>query len=193
MKRSGRSSGSGFAFGYAGGFVALLIMLLVFAEQGNGKTLIGLDPAFGFFDAKAREGTPAVRPLTAIWFLIFIIPYFLWAHDPTVTRPRGDVGTALSVLEALLKSHLKRLSLLAYLGSSMFYRDALNGLYVFGGIYATLVLDWSIIQLGAFGNFALVSSVIFTWAGGIADQRYGPKPVILRAIWVLILVCLVTV
>jgi hypothetical protein len=42
-------------------------------------------------------------------------------------------------------------SLFAYLGSSMFYRDALNGIYAFGGIYAAGVLGWSIVQIGVFG------------------------------------------
>ncbi|MGP1356327.1 MFS transporter, partial [Roseicyclus sp.] len=38
----GRVSGSGFAFGYLGGFVALVAMLLLFAENAEtGKTLIG--------------------------------------------------------------------------------------------------------------------------------------------------------
>jgi hypothetical protein len=45
-----------------GGFVSLAILLLFFAEQGNGKTLIGLDPIFGL-DATQKEGTRAVGPL----------------------------------------------------------------------------------------------------------------------------------
>ena len=65
----GKLSGSGFALGYAGGVVALFIMLLLLAEGENGKTLIGLDPLFGL-DASAREGTRSVGPFTAIWYAI---------------------------------------------------------------------------------------------------------------------------
>lgn len=188
----GSISGSGFAFGYAGGFVALAILLLFFAEQGNGKTLIGLDPAFGL-DASQKEGTRAVGPFTALWFAIFMVPYFLWVHDDPPTGQRASFGTALGMLKALVASLWKRLSLSAYLGSSMFYRDALNGLYGFGGVYATLVLNWEITQIGIFGIMALISSVIFSWLGGRVDRRIGPKPVIVGAIWILMAVCIVIV
>ncbi|MGB0967046.1 MAG: MFS transporter, partial [Halocynthiibacter sp.] len=77
----GRISGNGWAFGYIGGLVTLVIMLLCFAEQGNGKTLIGIDPLFGF-DASQREGTRFVGPLTSIWFILGMIPFFLWVRDP---------------------------------------------------------------------------------------------------------------
>lgn len=188
----GRISGSGFAFGYAGGFVALLIMLLLFADNENGKTLIGMDPAFGL-DGSQREGTRAVGPITALWFTIFMIPYFLWVRDDPKSRSRASFGDAMGSLFGLLKSLLKRLSLSAYLGSSMFYRDALNGLYSFGGVYAALVLDWQITQIGIFGIVALISSVVFSWIGGRVDQTIGPKPVIITSIWVLIAVCVIIV
>ena len=187
----GEISGSGFAFGYLGGFVSLLIMLLLLAEQPNGKTLIGLDPILGL-DAATREGTRAVGPLSALWFALFMVPYFLWMRDPP-GRKGGSFGDAIRSLIALVASLKHRMSLTAYLGSSMFYRDALNGLYGFGGTYAVLVLDWSVVQVGTFGIIALVSSVLFSWAGGKADRRFGPKPVIIAAILVLMGVCTVVV
>lgn len=187
----GEISGSGFAFGYLGGFVALLIMLLLLAEQPNGKTLIGLDPAFGL-DAAAREGTRAVGPLAALWFAVFMVPYFLWMRDPP-GRKGGGFGDALRSLLGVVASLRHRMSLTAYLGSSMFYRDALNGLYGFGGTYAVLVLGWSVVQVGIFGIIALVSSVLFSWGGGKADRRFGPKPVIVVAIVVLMGVCAIVV
>jgi len=43
----GRISGSGAAFGYWGGVVSLAIMLLLFVEQDNGRTIfLELDPPF---------------------------------------------------------------------------------------------------------------------------------------------------
>jgi len=68
------------------------------------------------------------------------------------------------------------------------YRDALNGLYAFGGFYARLVLEWELTQIGIFGIVALISSAVFSWVGGKADKRLGPKPVIVASILVLILV-----
>ena len=188
----GEISGSGFAFGYLGGILSLVIMLLFFMELPNGKTLIGADPAFGL-DATRNEGTRIVGPFTALWFLIFILPYLLWTRD-TRTPPQGKgVGDALKLLTNTVKSLRHRLSLSAYLGSSMFYRDALNGLYGFGGTYARLVLNWELVSIGVFGIIAAISAAVFSWVGGKFDKWYGPRPVIIVSIWVLIAVCVTIV
>ena len=62
----------------------------------------------------------------------------------------------------------------------MFYRDALNGLYGFGGIYAGGVLKWEAIQLGLFGILAAFTGAIGAWLGGRMDDKFGPKKVIDR-------------
>jgi UMF1 family MFS transporter len=189
----GRISGSGWAVGYLGGFVMLVIMLLLFAENAEtGKTLIGIDPILGL-NAAMREGTRAVGPLTAIWFAVFMIPFFLWVRDP---RPDGSLSISAAMRGALpdLMASLRTLpgdrSLFAYLVSSMFYRDALNGMYVFGGIYAAGVLGWSVVDVGIFGILAVLTGALFAWIGGKADSRYGPKPVIVVNVVVLTLVAI---
>mgnify|MGYP005843944821 CR=1 FL=1 len=184
----GAISGSGLAFGYAGGVLSLVIMLLLFVEQPSGKTLIGFDPAFGL-DASAREGTRFVGPFTALWFAVFMVPYFLWVRDTGPPRQGRGMGDALGLLTKTIKGLRHRLSLSSYLGSSMLYRDALNGLYGFGGTYAILVLNWSITSVGIFGIIGAVSAALFSWAGGKLDARFGPKPVIIAAIWGLMAVC----
>ena len=182
-------SGSGWAFGYAGGIVALLLALLFLAENETGKTLLGTSPAFGL-DPEMREGTRATGVFTAIWFAVFMIPFFLWVKE---TQDSPSDRQAVSGLVKTLRRLPSQPSLLAYLGSSMFYRDALNGLYAFGGIYATGVLGWSIVQIGAFGIASLVSGCIFAWLGGFADRRFGPKPVINFCIALLSLVCAIII
>lgn len=187
----GRISGNGWAFGYLGGLVALVIMLLLFSESGTtGKTMLGIDPLFGL-DAATFEGTRAVGPLTAIWYAVFMIPFFLYVRDPQTEKPQpGAVRVAMAGLWATIKSLPKSPSLFAYLGSSMFYRDALNGMYAFGGIYAAGVLDWSVVDTGKFGILAIVFGAVFAWLGGHADSRYGPKPVIITCVIVLTFVAI---
>jgi MFS transporter, UMF1 family len=191
----GKISGSGFAFGYWGGVLALFIMLLLFVEQGNSKTLIGLDPVFGLVNADAKEGTRLVGPFSAIWFIVSMYFFFAWVKEkpraPGATPAR--IGNAIKELLATLKSLPGRKSLSAYLGSSLLYRDALNGLYGFGGVYATLVLNWSITFIGIFGIIGAISAAFFSWVGGKADRKYGPKPVIVFCIVVLIGVCTIIV
>ncbi len=189
----GRISGTGWALGYAGGVVSLALMLLFFAEMDNGRTLIGIAPIFGL-DAQAHEGTRAVGPLTALWYLVFVIPFFLWIPEyRRPPAPSGAVRRGLGELLATLRGLPRHPSLLAYLGSSMLYRDALNGIFAFGGIYAAGVLGWSIVDIGVFGIVAAVVGAVACWLGGKADSAFGPKPVIVAGICALIAVCLVVV
>ena len=184
----GRISGSGWAFGYWGGVLALFIMLLLLAENDEGVTLLGSAPIFGL-DAEMREGTRSVGPLSAIWYVLFIVPFFLWTPDVKKKPLAKDfLSKGFTDLITTLKSLPGQTSLSAYLLSSMFYRDALNGLFAFGGIYASGVLNWSITQIGVFGIVAAITGAIFAWVGGHADKRFGPKPVIISSAVALILV-----
>lgn len=190
----GKISGNGWAFGYIGGLVTLLIMLAFFAESATtGQTLLGLDPAFGL-NAEQREGTRFVGPLTAIWYAVFMIPFFLWVRDPKPRKaPKGAVAAALKDVVRTIRKLPQTPSLFAYLGSSMLYRDALNGMYVFGGIFAAGVLGWSVVDIGVFAIIAIITGAIFAYIGGRADVKYGPKPVITVCILVLTFVAVAIV
>ncbi len=191
----GRLSGNAWALGYIGGLVALIFVLLMMVESspGSGQTLIGIAPILGL-DQVVRGGERAVGPLTAIWFIIFIIPFFLYTPDSSKPeRIEGAVKKGLVELAATLRSLPSQKSLFAYLGSSMFYRDALNGLYTFGGIYAGGVLKWEPIWLGLFGILAALTGAIGAWMGGRMDEKFGPKKVITVCVTLLIIVCLMIV
>lgn len=190
----GRISGSGAAFGYWGGVVALAIMLLLFVEQDNGRTIfVGLEPPFGL-DPDQKEGTRFVGPFIAIWFAVFMIPFFMFVRDdPHAGGKSTNLKAVASDLWGTLKTVAKRKSLLNFLLGSMFYRDALNALYAFGGVYAALVLEWNITAIGVFGVVAAIAAAVTTWLAGLADKRFGPKPVIRVSVWMLILVSITIV
>ncbi|WP_237168514.1 MFS transporter [Paracoccus shandongensis] len=188
----GRLSGSGYAFGYLGGVLSLVLMLALFQETPSGKTLIGIDPLFGL-DPAAREGTRFVGPFVAVWYAVFMIPFFLWVREPRGPRRPLRIGAAMADLWALIRSLRHRRSLAAWLASSMLSRDALNALYGFGGVYAGTVLGWPVFLAGVFGVVSAIAAAIVSWAGGRADRAYGPKPVIIATILILTGVCLVVV
>ena len=186
----GAISGSGWAWGYVGGVVALAIILLLFAENAAGVTFIGLSPALGL-DPEAREGTRFVGPFVAVWYVVFMIPFFLWVRETgKVLGLKGPVSTALRDLVGTVRRLPGNPSLTSYLGSSMLYRDALNGMYTFGGVYALGVLGWTVVDIGVFGIVAAITGAVFAWLGGRADRAFGPKPVIRVCIVVLLLVAI---
>ncbi len=190
----GRLSGSAWALGYLGGLVSLVLVLGFLAGQPDtGLTLFGIEPLFGL-DTAAREGDRASGPFTAIWYVVFVLPMFFWTPD---TKRRasasGAVRRGLKELGRTLRRLPHERSYFSFLMSSMFYRDALNALYSFGGIYAAGVLGWSIVQIGIFGIIANVTGAIGAWLGGRADQAFGPKPVVGVSNVVLTLCCLIVI
>ena len=179
----GRISGSGWALGYWGGLASLVIVLGLMAPvPGSERTVTGLVPIFGL-DPALGEGARAAGPLSAVWYIVFIVPFFLWTPDTKRQAPASNtVIRGLKDLKDTLASLPSRGSFLAYLASSMFYRDALGGLFIFGGIYAAGVLEWGMFELGVFGVVGLVAGAAGAWIGGWADVRFGPKPVIVATI-----------
>lgn len=190
----GKLSGSSWALGYVGGLFCLVLMLgFMVADPESGKTLLGGSPLFGL-DPASHEGDRASGPLTAIWLALFIIPLFLFTPDqPKRAQALGAVKRSLESLWSTIRNLPKNQSLLNFLMSSMLYRDALNGLYAFGGIYAAGVLQWSIVQIGIFGILANVTGAIGAWIGGRMDAQFGPKPVVRACILLLILASVLVV
>jgi UMF1 family MFS transporter len=190
----GRLSGSAWGLGYLGGLICLILVLgFLSASPETGRTLLGLEPLFGL-DPAMREGDRAAGPLTAIWYMIFVLPMFLFTPD-VARRPsvKGAVRKGLAHLKQTLRRLPRERSYFGFLMSSMFYRDALNALYTFGGIYAAGVLGWTIIQIGMFGILANITGAFGAWFGGRMDQRYGPKLVVAASAVVLTACCILVI
>ena len=185
----GRLSGNAWALGYVGGLVSLVIVLgLMAADPQTGRTLIGMEPILGL-DPETAQGDRASGPLTALWYALFVLPLFLFVPDaPRRVAARGAVAKGLRQLRETIRTLPRERSLFAYLGSSMLYRDALNGLYTFGGVYAAGVLGWSIILIGVFGILAALIGAVGAYVGGYLDKWFGPKRVVAGAILALMAV-----
>ncbi len=191
-ERLGWLSGTGWAIGYLGGLLSLGITLaLLAADPTTGKTLAGLTPILGL-DAAAREGDRFSGPLTALWFIVFVTPMFLFTPDSVRTgmklgeAAKGGVGR----LKATLQELPRLPSLGRFLLANMIYQDALVALFAFGGIYAAGVFGWQTIELGIFGIMLTITGTLGAWLGGKLDDRIGGKAVVLGAIACLLLACL---
>lgn len=189
----GRLSGNAWSLGYVAGLFTLIIVLLTMASNEKGLTLLGSEPLFGI-NADLKEGERATGPLTAIWYLIFVLPLLFFTPD--IGRRKkiaGAIGQGLKNLVVTINRLPENTSLFAYLGSSMLYRDALNGLYTFGGIYAVGVLEWSIVQVGIFGILANITGVLGAYLGGRFDDSRGPKFVVRTSVIILTIASLIVI
>jgi MFS transporter, UMF1 family len=191
-EKIGRLSGTGWAVGYLGGLVSLALALgFLAANPDTGKTLLGLAPAFGL-DAASRAGDRASGPLSALWFILFVLPMFLLTPD----RPKAmALGSAVREGLAELKNTLgtllrpERRQLATFLLANMIYADALAALFAFGGIYAAGVFGWGTIQIGIFGILLTVTGTLGAFVGGRLDDRLGSKVVITFSLVVLMFTC----
>jgi UMF1 family MFS transporter len=185
--RIGRLSGTGWATGYIGGILSLIIVLgFLAANPDTGRTLFGLTPLFGL-DPVAHEGDRITGPLTAFWFVIFVLPMFLLTPDYPAKRPiREAVVEGLRGLKRTLGELPRQKSLATFLLANMIYTDGLVSLFAFGGIYAAGTFGWHTIQIGTFGILLAVAGTFGAWLGGKLDDRLGPQRVIAGSLMTLL-------
>lgn len=186
-ERIGRLSGTGWAIGYAGGILSLVIVLgFMAANPVTGKTLFGLTPILGL-DPKTFEGDRITGPLTGLWFIIFVLPMFLLTPDIPARLPlRTAVSEGLRELRTTLAELPKSRSMMIFLIANMIYTDGLVSLFAFGGIYAVGTFGWNTIQIGTFGILLAISGTFGAWLGGKLDDRVGPKTVIAASLLILL-------
>jgi MFS transporter, UMF1 family len=185
--RIGRLSGTGWATGYVGGILSLILVLgFLAASPETGCTLFGFMPLFGL-DPITHQGDRITGPLTGIWFIVFVLPMFLLTPDyPAKRRVSEALLEGLADLRQTLSELPKRKSLAAFLLANMIYTDGLVSLFAFGGIYAAGTFNWSTIQIGSFGIILAVAGTFGALLGGKLDDRLGPKRVITGSMLILL-------
>jgi UMF1 family MFS transporter len=186
-ERLGRLSGTGWAVGYVGGLITLILVLgFLAANPQTGKTLLGMPPLFGL-DPALREGDRAVGPLSAVWLVVFILPLFLFTPDRPAGLPlREAVSHGLRMLGETLRRLPEHRNVAVFLLAQMICADALLALFAFGGIYAAGTFGWTTIQIGLFGILLVTTATIGAYVGGKLDDRVGPKRVMLGSLLILL-------
>ena len=189
-ERLGRLSGTGWAVGYLGGLLSLALVLVFVAGGETGRTLAGLAPILGL-DVVPYGGERFTGPLTAVWFALFTLPFFLWTPDQSTPRPlRSAVVDGLARLAKTVHRARTIRPVLVFLLARMLYADGLAALFAFGGIYAAGVFGWGTTEQGLFGILLTVTGTLGAFLGGRLDDRFGPRPVIAGALVMLILASL---
>jgi MFS transporter, UMF1 family len=177
--RIGRLSGTGWATGYIGGILSLILVLgFLAASPESGRTLFGFTPLFGL-DPVTHQGDRITGPLTGVWFVIFVLPMFLLTPDYPAKQPvREALRKGLIELRDTLRDLPKQKSIAAFLLANMIYTDGLVSLFAFGGIYAAGTFGWNTIQIGTFGIVLAIAGTFGGWLGGKLDDAFSPKYVI---------------
>jgi MFS transporter, UMF1 family len=183
----GRLSGTGWATGYIGGILSLILVLgFLAASPDTGRTLFGLSPLFGL-DPVSHQGDRITGPLTGIWFVIFVLPMFVLTPDYPARRPlRAALHEGLTGLRQTLGELPKQKTMATFLLANMIYTDGLVSLFAFGGIYAAGTFGWQTIQIGTFGIILAIAGTLGAWIGGKLDDRLGPRRVIIGSMLVLL-------
>jgi MFS transporter, UMF1 family len=185
--RIGRLSGTGWAAGYMGGILSLVLVLgFLAASPEAGRTLFGFAPLFGL-DPATHQGDRITGPLTSIWFVVFALPMFLLTPDCPAKRPINEaLHEGMIEMKHTLRDLPARRSMAAFLLANMIYTDGLASLFAFGGIYAAGTFGWNTIQIGTFGIILAIAGTFGAWIGGKLDDKYGPRRVIAACLLILL-------
>ena len=176
-KNLGRSSGFGFALGYVGGIVILLISIKLFIDTNN--------LPFGLVKEDSQN-IRAIAILVSIWFLLFSIPFLFFVIKNNKEKIKKNIPTNLVDLKKLLWE--KKITVLGkFLIARMLYADGLNAIIVMGGIFAVGVFNLEIKDLLKLSILMNISAFIGSFFGGIVNDRYGSKIVIIFSLIGLIL------
>ncbi len=190
-ERLGRISGGGWALGYVGGLISLILFLLVFQlTTENGRTYLGFEPIFGI-DSPAHEADRIVGPISAIWYILFVLPFFLFTPDARPVRDRTDkTHSAISgVLRQVAQTivNIRHYQDLAwFFVARMLFIDGLLAIFAFGGIYATSLFAWQTTEFGLFGIILSVAAGFGAAIGGYLDDSLGSRRVVMGSLLLLI-------
>jgi len=185
----GTLSGLGWATGYVGGLVSLVLVAgFLVADPSTGKTLLGSQPLVPV-DPATREGDRLVGPFSALWYLVFVLPLFLFTPDvraaPLDARPvSASLGQLVRSVKELVRDHGQ---VALFLLARMLYADGLGAVFAFGGIYAATVFGWGATELGLFGIILVLAGTIGAALGGPLDDARGSKTMIVLTLLVFIL------
>jgi len=163
-KNYGRVSGYGFAFGYFGSLASLAI-------------------AFPFIQADMVRET---FPISALFFLIFAIPLFIFLKD---SRRELKVNSSfINIGFRRVKntfSHLRNYKNLAlYLLAFFFYIEGVNTTIFFSGNFARTSLGFSLTELALFFLIVQTTAIGGSLLFGILSDSIGQKKSIIISLYI---------
>ena len=185
-RTAGRVSGLGWAAGYSGSVMLLILVYLGFiAGDGPRRGLLGIPIDDG-------QNVRAAMILAAVWLVIFSLPLLLTAHTFTgaeaPARIPGPIQAYRQLWSDLREEWHRDRNLVYYLLVSAVFRDGLAGVFGFGAVLGVSVYGISQADVLIFGVIASTVAALGAVAGGRLDDRVGAKPVIVVSLAAMIVV-----
>ncbi|HEX9756970.1 MAG TPA: MFS transporter [Nitrospiria bacterium] len=160
----GRISGYGFALGYVGGLVSLVLVYPLIQGGLGEENLFYYRLSF---------------PVTAGFFLIFALPSFSYLQERRFFIPNGQANASWTIgLRRVWKTfhEIRRYKeLFKFFLAFLIYIDGINTVIVFAGIFAATVLDFSPKDLIIFFIIMQISAALGAYAFGFINDWIGPK------------------
>lgn len=147
-------SGYGVGLGYLGAIAGLLLLAPV----------------------EKNFGPSAVYFPTALLFLLFAIPLFLWVKDARIIPgARADIAGAFRKTAESFRRAAKNKNLATYLVANFFILDAVNTVIAFMSIYANTVIGLDGMKLNLFLITSTVGAAIGSLIWGSVTHSIGSR------------------
>lgn len=179
-KEIGRISNMAWGLGYLGGMIVLIaVVTLLAGSPESGKTILGIDPLFGLDPATGADAR-VTGPISALWYLVFILPMFLFTPDAQKAAMPAMIAVraGLTELRHTIGELRHRSGILRFLIARMIFQDGVNGLLALGGTFAASMFAWQTVELGVYGIILNVVAIGGCLYASRLDAKLGSKVIV---------------
>ncbi|MCW2663075.1 MAG: hypothetical protein JWP83_4227 [Mycobacterium sp.] len=179
---AGRISGLGWASGYFGSVLLLLVIYTGFISgsgAGDVRGLLRVPVHDGLYVREAML-------VAAAWLAVLAMPLLLVAHrlpeTAEVYQPTSMLGGYRKLWREVGAEWRRDRNLVYFLLASALFRDGLAAIFAFGAVLGVNVYGISQANVLIFGVVASVVAAVGAVLGGFVDHRVGSKPVIVASL-----------
>lgn len=175
----GKISGYGFAFGYVGSLISLLIALPYANMAFQVNDLALMRPTFIW---------------AGLFFFIFSLPFYFVIREKTIQPYRSVIDNYLSEGFRRVKQTFKRVrefpEIVKFLIAYFVYIDGVNTVIYFSGIYASDTLGFSLTGVIQFFAIVQASAISGSYVFGFLTDKLGAKKTIMLTLllWIIVAV-----
>jgi UMF1 family MFS transporter len=189
---AGRISGLGWASGYLGSVMLLLLIYTGFVS-GSGS---GPDAVRGLLRVPVADGLYVREAMlaAAAWLAVLALPLLLVApglpESPEVYQPTSMLGGYRKLWQEVSAEWRRDRNLVYFLVASALFRDGLAAIFAFGAVLGVNAYGISQANVLVFGVAASVVAAVGAVVGGFVDHRIGSKPVIVGSLLAIVITAL---